>query len=307
MKVGLVQSIGLGRAKTQTGYSLITQRLAKTMPPMSLVLISSFAVQLATVFTKSLFETLGVIGTTFVCKAIASCLLLTTCQSYPRKHSCHSYWLIGLMGLAMAGMSLASYSAVNRIPLGVASALEFLGPLSVAILSSRQRIDFLWIALAATGIALFNPLHSATLDALGVGFALIAAACWASYIALSYRVGQVVSGKAGLALAMTVATLLIMPFGIRQAGEALFHPQILLFGLGVAILGRVIPYSLEFNALKQMSPRVFGVLISIEPAIAALVGLLFLNEVLAVRSVVAISLVTLATVGATISHNPVDF
>lgn len=282
------------------------QRLAGAMPPSGLVLLSSFAIQLASVFAKSMFETLGVVGASFLYKAIAALFLLATCRFYRWDYSRRSYWLVALMGLTIAGMSLAIYSAIDRIPLGVASTLEFLGPLSVAILGSRQRLDFLWAGLATTGVLLFNPLHSMTLDPVGVALALIAGACWACYILLSRAVGQAFSGKVGLTLAMTIAALVLMPFGIGQAGAALLSPQALAIGLGVAILGAVIPYSLEFNALKRMPPRVFGVLMSIEPAIAALVGLLFLHEVLTMRSVVAVALVTLAAIGATLSRSPAD-
>jgi inner membrane transporter RhtA len=276
------------------------QRLAGSVPPSSLVLLSSFAVQLGTAVSKSLFDSLGSIGTAFVCKLLAAALLLAIERPSLRSRPLSGYGLIMLLGLAIAGMSLSIYGAIERIPMGIASTLEFVGPLGVAVIGSRRLLDWLWVGLAATGVVLLSPLSMA-LDPVGVGLALLSGACWAVVILVSVPVGQAFPKRTGLALALAVATVLLAVPGIAQGGSALLNPTVPLIGLAAAFLGTLLPYSLEFAALKRMPPRIFGVLISIEPAIAALVGLLVLHEQLSFQSLVAIVLVTLAAIGVTLT------
>jgi inner membrane transporter RhtA len=182
----------------------------------------------------------------------------------------------------------------------VASTLEFIGPLGVSIIGSRRPLDLLWVALASAGVFLLAPIHGTNLDPVGIGFALLSGLCWAGYILLSAPVGRTMPGGGGLAIGITVAALLMAPFGVSQGGMALLNPWVLGIGVAAGLLTTVVPYSLEFVALRRMSPRVFGVLMSVEPAIAALVGLLFLQETLEVRSLVAIALVITAAIGATL-------
>jgi inner membrane transporter RhtA len=209
-----------------------------------------------------------------------------------------NYFVVILFGLVLAGMNFSFYSALERIPLGIAVTLEFVGPLGVAIAGSRRLLDLVWVALAAIGIVLLNPLGEAKLDPLGVALALLAGSFWAGYILLGARAGRAFPGGASLAIAMSVAAVVLLPVGVLGGGAALLDPRLLTAGFGVALLSSALPYSLEFEALRRIPTRVFGVLMSLEPAIAALVGFVFLGEELGLRAITAISLVTLATVGA---------
>jgi inner membrane transporter RhtA len=276
------------------------QRLGGAIPPSSLILLSSFAIQIGTVVAKSLFDSLGSVGAAFVCKAFAAILLLCLWRPRLRHHSYSDYALIGLLGLTIAGMSLTIYGAIERIPLGIASTLEFVGPLMVAVIGSRRLLDLVWVTLATTGVLLLAPLGSSSLDWVGVVLALLSAGFWASYILVSGPAGRAFPGGAGLALAMVVAALLLLPAGVAQGGVALLNPMVFGVGFGAAFLGTAVPYSLEYAALKKMPPRMFGVLISIEPAIAALVGFIFLKEQLEWRTLLAIVLVTSAAIGVTL-------
>ncbi|MCU0565435.1 MAG: EamA family transporter [Oculatellaceae cyanobacterium Prado106] len=277
------------------------QSLGNSLPPSFLVLFSSFVIQIGMALSKTLFDSLGSAGAAFICKGIAALLLLLIWRPRLSQHRWQDYGVVALFGLCIACMNLSIFAAVERVPLGVASTLEFVGPLGVAIAGSRRWLDVVWVVLAGIGVFLLAPIHGDTsLDPLGIGFALISGLCWAGYILLSAPAGRAMPGGSGLALAISFATLIMAPLGIQQAGAALLNPWI----LGIAFLGgcltTVLPYSLEFIALKRMSTRVFGVLMSIEPAIAAIVGLLFLHEALGVRSLIAILLVTLAAIGATL-------
>jgi inner membrane transporter RhtA len=271
-----------------------------SLPPSGLVLLSSFAVQLGTAVSKSLFEALGASGAAFQCKWLAAILLLIVWRPRLRNYCWQDYLVVGLFGLSIALMHLAVYAAIERIPLGVASTLEFIGPLGVAIAGSRRALDLVWVALAAIGVVLLAPLSGdAALDPVGVGFALISGLGWASYILLSTCVGQVMPGGAGLALAIAAASILTAPFGLGN-GAVLLKPELLILGLLAAVLTTVLPYSLEFSALKRISPRNFGVLMSVEPAIAALVGFVFLHERLSLQTLLATALVTMAAIGTTL-------
>jgi inner membrane transporter RhtA len=198
-------------------------------------------------------------------------------------------------------MNLAFYSALARIPLGVAVTLEFSGPLAVAVLGSRRLLDGLWVALAAGGIILLAPIGAfggLDLDPVGVGLALLAGLFWATYIILSQKTGAEFSGVTGLAIGMAVGAVALVPVGVFQGGVALLDPKVLVLGAGVALLSSAIPYSLEMEALRRIPAKVFGVLMSLEPAVAALVGLVALGEVLQPRAIVAVFLVTIAAIGA---------
>ncbi len=201
-------------------------------------------------------------------------------------------------GISLAGMNFSFYEALDRIPLGVAVTLEFVGPLGVAVVGSRRALDLLWVVLAAAGILLLADLSGGGTDAAGVGLALLAGAFWAGYILLSARVGRVFPGGSGLALAMLVASATLIPVGIADGGADLLTAEVLAVGMAVAVLSSVIPYSLELEALRLLPERVFGVLMSLDPAMAALAGFVVLGEVLGARELVAIGLVVAASAGA---------
>jgi inner membrane transporter RhtA len=195
-------------------------------------------------------------------------------------------------------MNLSFYEALDRIPLGIAVTLEFVGPLGVAIAASHRRLDLVWVVLAAAGIVLLSPGFGGSIDALGALFALIAGGFWAAYIVLSARVGQEFEGGTGLALALTIGTIPLIPVGIADGGGDLVSGSVLAAGLGVAVLSSAVPYSLELEALRRLAVGTFGVLMSLEPAVAALVGFVVLEQDLSAAELLGISLVVAASAGA---------
>jgi len=273
------------------------------VPPTALVFFSIISAQLGAAVAKSLFDSLGPGGTVFLRIAFAALVLFLLVRPKLGGYDRAGYLVAGLFGLALAGMNLSLYLAFDRIPLGVAVTLEFVGPLGVAVAGSRRVLDLLWVVLAAAGILLLAPLGvlgGMDLDPVGVAFALLAGCLWASYILLSARTGSVFPGGTGLVIALCVGTLVLFPFGIAGAGYALLDPKLLLAGFGVAMLSSAIPFSLDLEALRKLPARVFGVLMSLEPAVAALAGLVVLGERLGMRAVAAILFVTIAAAGASL-------
>lgn len=276
------------------------------IPPTGLVLLSVLSIQISAVLAKTLFTLLDPMGATFLRVSLAAVMLTLLSRPRWRDHSRRDYLLIAALGASIACMNLTFYGSIARIPLGIAVAIEFIGPLGVAVLGSRRPIDLVWIALAAAGIALLAPFGGMDLDPVGVGLALIAGVCWGAYILLAGMTGRAFPGGTGLAMAMAIGAVLLLPIGGFSSGTALLNPMVWLIGIGVALMGSVIPYSLEYSALKRMSSRVFGVLMSIEPAVAALIGFLLLGEYLDWRSLTAIVLITLAAIGVTLFGGRTD-
>ena len=283
---------------------------APAVPPTALAILAMLSVQLGAALATRLFPALGPGGVVLLRMAFGAAALLLVWR--PRGRALRAYgWAtygkIALFGLTTAAMSFLYYLAIARLPLAIAVTVEFVGPLGVAVAGSRRWLDLLWVALAAVGIILlspWSPLAGAHIDPLGVLFALLAGAFWAGYIVMSARVGQAIPGGAGLALALVVAAVVLAPVGVASAGWALLDPRWLALGLGMALLSSAIPFSLELVALRSLPTRVFGVLMSMEPAIASLVGFVALHQALAPRSLVAIALVTLASVGSARFHAP---
>lgn len=271
-----------------------------SIPPSGLVVLAIFSVQLGAGFAKELFAALPPSAVVFL--RIAAGALIIGLVARPRFKGL-TWRDVGVgvaFGATLALMNLSFYEALARLPMGIAVAIEFLGPLGVAVAASRRRLDLLWVGLAAVGVALMAPWsESATVSWLGIGFALVAGVCWAGYILLSASVGRRFPGASGLSLAMIVSALLIAPVGISTGGADLLQPELLLIGLGVGLLSSVIPYSLELNALRRMPKHVFGILMSLEPAAAALVGLVVLGEILGVQQWAAIICIVAASLGAT--------
>jgi inner membrane transporter RhtA len=268
------------------------------IPPTLLVVVAIASVQFGAAIAKSLFDELGPGGTVFLRVLFAALVLAAFWRPATRGHSRSDWRLIALFGLSLAAMNLTFYESLDRLPLGVAVTFEFLGPLGVAIAGSRRALDLAWVALAAAGVVLLSDFGSADLDGFGVALALVAGGFWAAYILLSVRVGSRFPGGNGLALAMVAGAVMLVPVGVVDAGADLLVPWILAAGLAVAILSSAIPYTLEMEALRRLPAGVFGVLMSIEPAMAALAGFIVLNEGLATRELVAILLVVAASAGA---------
>jgi len=268
-------------------------------PPTGLVLAAVASVQFGAALAKTLFDELGPGGTVFLRVLFAALVLFALWRPRLAGRPSRDVWLAAAFGVSLAGMNLAFYGALDRIPLGVAVTFEFVGPLGVAVAGSHRALDLLWVLLAAAGILLLSDFGDfAGLDTAGVGLAVLAGAFWAAYILLSARTGRVFPGGSGLALAMVVASALLVPVGVAEGGDALLRPELLGLGAAVAMLSSAVPYSLELEALRRLPAQVFGVLMSLEPAVAALAGFVVLGEDLSARELVAILLVVAASAGA---------
>jgi inner membrane transporter RhtA len=272
------------------------------IPPSGLVLLAILSVQLGAGLAKNLFMQLPPAAVVFV--RIATGTLILCAVARPRVRGLtRRDLLVGLaFGATLAVMNLSFYEALARLPIGIAVAIEFIGPLGVAVAASHRRRDLAWVLLAGAGIVLLAPWGEATgsrISWAGIGFAALAGLCWAAYIVASAAAGQRFPGTSGLSFAMLISLVLVAPVGVAVGGQNLLNPELLLLGAGVGLLSSVIPYSLELEALRRMPKRVFGVLMSLEPAAAALVGLFVLGEVLDLREWAAIGCVVIASIGAT--------
>ena len=266
---------------------------------VGLVLVAALSPQVGAAFAVTLFDELGPAGAAFLRLAFAAIVLWAIWR--PRLTG--DLRLAGAFGVALGLMNWSFYEAIDRIPLAVAVTIEFTGPLLVAVIGSRRPLDGVWIALAAVGIVVLVDPGGGSVDAAGVGFALAAAACWMAYIYLSKRTGAAFPGGAGLAIAMAVGALIVLPAGVIQAEGALAQPDLLGSALVVALLSSVLPYSLELEALRRLPAAVFGVLMSLDPAVAALAGFVFLDQTLGARELLAVAMVVVASAGAaTFSH-----
>lgn len=274
--------------------------LLSRAPPTGLVVGAIVSVQFGAALAATLFASVGPGGAVLLRLASASVVLLVIWRPRLRGRTRNELILTGVFGLDLAAMNLSFYNAIHRIPLGIAVSIEFLGPLAVAVGGSRRRIDLLWVGIAAAGILALTRGGTHGLGALGVAFALAAGVLWAAYILLNARLGQAFEGGTGLALSMCVASVAVLPAGLIDGGGHLLEPRSLVVGTAVGILSSAIPYSLELEALRRISMHVFGVLMSLEPAMAALAGLLVLGQTLTVRALLGIALVVIASAGASL-------
>ena len=276
--------------------------LASTLFPVGLLLIAMASIQSGASLAKSMFPVVGAQGTTTLRLIFASVIMLLLLRPWRAKLTAKSLRTVIVYGIALGGMNLLFYISLRTVPLGIAVALEFTGPLAVAIYASRRAIDFLWVALAAAGLMLLIPTGatSSGIDPLGAGYALGAGVCWALYILFGQKAGAD-NGVQTAALGVMIAALFVTPFGIAHAGTALLTFSVIPVAIGVALLSTALPYTLEMVALTRMPTRTFGTLMSIEPAFGALSGLLFLQEFLTLSQWLAILCIILASVGATLT------
>ena len=277
-------------ARTRDAGAAVSGRPAA----VAMVLAAAGSLQVGAAFAVTLFDDLGPGGAAFLRLAIAAVIL----WAIWRPRLAGDLHIAAAFGVALGLMNWCIYEAMDRIPLGVAVTIEFWGPLAVAVVGSRRALDLLWVALAALGIVLLAGPGGGGIDAGGVALALLAGGCWAAYIGLSARTGQAFPGGTGLAIAMAVGAVVVLPAGIAQGGAALVHPGLLASALVVALASSVLPYSLELEALRRLPGAVFGVLMSLEPAVAALAGLAVLGQALVPREWAAIGLVVTASAGA---------
>jgi inner membrane transporter RhtA len=273
-----------------------------TPPPPLLLLGSIASVQFGAAFADKLFAQAGPGGVVFLRLALSAIALLAITRPSLRGRTRADLLAVGAFGTVLAGMNWSFYEALDRLPLGPAVTIEFVGPLAVAVAGSRRALDAVWVVLAAGGVtllALRGDHHHIT--ALGVLLALVAATCWAAYILLSKRVGSTFARLDGLAIALGVGAVLVLPAGLVEGGSALLRPSVLAGGLAVALLSSLIPYSLEIMALRRLSASSFGLLMSLEPAFATLAGVLVLSQPLTGVLLLALVLVVAASVGTTVT------
>ena len=268
--------------------------------PLLHVVLAMISIQSGAAVAKSLFTDLGPAGTTALRIGFSAVMLWATWRpAWPRGPALR--W-VAQYGAVLGLMNLSFYFAIARIPLGLAVALEFTGPLVVALLSSRRPRDVAWVLLATAGLSLLTPIASTNaLDPVGILLALLAAVCWALYIVFGQRAGRMLPAGVVTTVGMSVAALITVPIGLAQNGLKLFEPRYLPLGLAVAALASAIPYSFEMNAMRRMPARQFGLLMSLEPVFASVSGLVFLGERLGPTQVLAVALVVAAVVGQTLT------
>ena len=287
----------MGGNRQRLWHSPSVRAAFSRVDPVWLVLIAIASVQLGAAFAKDLFATTTPTATAWLRLCFASLIFLTFARPRLRGRSRREWVIVGGYGLALAGMNWAIYASFSRIPIGVAVTVEFLGPLGVAVAGSRRPRDLIWVALAGAGVALLG-LQPIEPDWIGLGLALLAGALWAAYILLAGPTGRHFEGVSGVTVASIVgAVLLAVP--ALTVGTPVFNPHVLLVALVVGLLSSVIPYGLEMVALRRMRPGLFGILMSLEPAAAALFALLVLGEGLTLIECVAMACVVVASVGAT--------
>jgi inner membrane transporter RhtA len=267
---------------------------------VALAVTATVSVQLGAALAKPLFDRVGPGGVVWLRLAFAAAILLLWTRPRLAGRSRGELLRVVCLGLASAGVTLTFFEAIDRIPLGVAVTIEFLGPLGVALAGSRRALDVVWVLLAGAGVtalALGDPVHGG-LDGLGVALAAAAGVCWAAYIVLTKRMGREWQGAEGLAVSLTVAALATTPFGVAGGGGTLAQPDVLAACLALALLIPLLPYVCELAALRRLPTRVFGVLMSSEPAFAAVIGMLLLDERLRPAGVAAVLLIMAASAGS---------
>jgi inner membrane transporter RhtA len=272
--------------------------------PIVLVLIGIVSVQLGAGVAKSLFDEVSPTVIVWLRLVTSAAVLAVYARPRLRRRTSHDWLVVIGFGASLGLMNLAIYQSFARIPLGIAVTIEFIGPLTLAVLGSRRPRDLLWVALAAVGVALLG-VERADLDPVGVLWALLAGAMWAAYILLSGATGRRWEGLDGLAVASVVATLLLTPVLLATPGafdDTWGSPHVLLLGAAVGLLSSVVPYSCELIALRRLRAATFGILMSLEPAAAALVGIALLQELLSPLQWLAVACVIAASIGATRSN-----
>ena len=277
--------------------SALLDRSRRTVPATVLVVLGIVSVQAGSALAKNLFDTIGSLSAVAMRLFFAASVLLLVCR--PSLRMTHRAWAVVLAyGVILGSMNLCFYLALARIPLGIAVTTGFLGPLAVAVAGSRRWLDALWALLATGGVVLLME-GGGELNTAGFLFALAAATFWGLYIVASAALGRHTAKSDGLALGMGIAALTTVPLGVAESGWALFQPFVVVAGFGLALLSSVIPYSLDLEALRRMKPHAFSVLMSLEPAVAAVAGLVLLHESLHWSQWIAVLLVVSASAGAT--------
>jgi inner membrane transporter RhtA len=268
------------------------------------VLVAIISIQSGASLAKQLFPIVGPAGTTTYRLVFSALILILIWRPWRHPITKAQLKLMSIYGLALGGMNLLFYLSIERIPLGIAVAIEFTGPLGLALILSRKLQDLVWVALAIAGILLVLPTASSSsqaLDPMGIALALLAGICWALYIYFGQRAGTTLHAGRAAAIGMSVAALAIAPIGLVTSGSKLFDLSLIPIALGVGIFSSALPYSLEMSALKKLPAHTFSILMSLEPAAAALAGFLFLHEALTTKQLIAVGLVIIASTGSSMT------
>ena len=278
------------------------RRAAPPLLPVALLLVAMASIQAGAAVAKGMFAVVGPLGAVALRVLFAALMLVAVARPWRVRRTGAAWRTVVAYGVVLGAMNCLFYAALGRVPLGIATALEFTGPLAVAMAGSRRALDFVWVACAAAGLLLLLPLGgaSAALDPLGVAFALGAGVCWALYIVIGRRAGTE-HGLQTTAVGMAVAAAVALPAGLADAGSALFTPSVVPVALAVALLSSALPYSLEMYALPRLPAKTFGTLMSVEPALGALSGLVLLGERLAPQQWVALGAIMVASAGTTLA------
>jgi len=272
------------------------------LSPVVSILLAVFSVQGGATIAKGLFPLIGAAGTTAVRIGLSAIILLAVFRPPVHRFTAAQWRAVVPYGVSIGVMNLIFYQALVRIPLGLAVTLEFVGPLGLAIVSSRRALDGVWVALAAIGIALIAPWQAGSnIDPIGVAIALATGGCWAAYIVLGGRLSKLLTGGVAVATGMSIATLAVLPFALAGGRLGRFGTRLYVAGVGLAVLSSALPFTLEMHALGALPGRTFSILMSLEPAVAALCGLVLLGEHLTTSQWLAVGLVIAASVGATVT------
>ena len=275
------------------------------IPPVPSVLLAIISVQGGAALAKNLFPILGAESTTLLRVGLSAAILMVVNRTSLRSLTTQQWKAVIPYGVILGAMNLIFYMAIKRLSLGLCVTLEFIGPLMVAVFGSRRMMDILWVLLAALGIVFIAPWDTKTVDPMGVILSLLAGAFWAAYIVLGARTSKVLNDRDAVTVGMLFAVLVVLPFGISSGGLHQLKPMMLLTGSGLALLSSAIPFTLEMSALRQMPARTFSILLSLEPAVAALVGLIFLHESLSFYEWIAVLLVIIASAGSSLTSKNV--
>lgn len=287
---------------TRTSRLAFVRPASNALPPWALTVVAIVTVQLGAAIAKSLFDVAGSSGVVVLRTFIGALVFLVIVRPRLRGYTRRTYGFLALYGATITFNMLTFYGAIDRIPLGITVAIAFAGPLALSVIGSRRALDLVWVALAVAGILLLSPITDVTLDPLGIGLAFACAVAWAAYILLTQRAGNIMQGNTALALGTCAAAVFAAPFGAGQAAAVLTSPTLIGVAILVALMTLVIPVWLEFVALKRLSSRVFGLLMSLEPVAATLIGWIILHETLGIVQIAGIAMVTVAAAATTRSE-----
>ncbi|KDF42949.1 threonine/homoserine exporter RhtA [Enterobacter kobei] len=280
-------------------------RTSSVWLPVAVILIAMLSIQSGASLAKSLFPLVGAPGVTALRIVLGTAILVAIFKPWRLRFKKEQRLPLLFYGLSLGAMNYMFYLSIQTIPLGIAVALEFTGPLAVALFSSRRRVDFIWVVLAVLGLWFLLPLgqNVTEIDLTGAALALGAGACWAVYILTGQRAGEE-HGPATVALGSVIAAIVFVPIGMAQATASIWQWSVMPIGLAVAVLSTALPYSLEMIALTRLPTRIFGTLMSMEPALAAISGMVFLGETLTFTQTLALCSIIAASMGSTLTMRP---